>query len=758
MTGNCKYYKQERYVSFDSGQTWSGTGVYSQGALIESASTDCGYVPPVEPQYRDVSGTPYCSGASGYDKYVDVYSQVSYDSGQTWTTTATTPTLVEANSEYCHYVPPTPSYENQYLTFRTTSGSMHYKLTLPYSSHQEPCQVYYSLDSGNTWVGHDFEESTPAVPNGSIIMWKGTNSLTSTTRGTFSSSGGTFEIEGNLASLGNMQPSDVYVPTASYYWSELFKNNTGLTSAENLYIPRVDPYEASARSGMFAYMFSGCTNLVLPPDFSHVFEEDNFISDSFFRYTFADCTSLTTVPNLSPSFSSISTSGCCGMFQNCTSLTTVPKNYLTVELSDYLDDRKNSCYCYAYMFQGCTSLVSAPDLLAANVNCQSYLNMFQGCTSLTTSPLMANTRAFLRTGGCRQMFEGCTSLSAITCLASGITPYNENTLYHWVDGVAESGEFNRLASGSISWSIGIDGIPSGWIIRDVTTGATYWSGTTSGSPYCNGYDKYIDIYHQISSDSGSTWTTTATTQTLVEANSEDCGYVPPYDYATQYLTFRPHGDTTFQIVYCDHSNPIYYSLDSGSTWTSLAIGTNSPVVHSGETIMWKCNAHNNTTGEVSEFASSGSTWEVEGNVMSLLFSDNFSGQTSIEGNADYIFAYMFNGCSGMTSAENMVLPTILGGRYGDIYGCFVYMFSGCTSLTTAPTISATTLTTASCGAMFYGCSSLNSVTCLATTITNKATSHWLDGVAASGTFTTPSSTQWESGVSGIPEGWTRVNI
>lgn len=57
------------------------------------------------PQYRTTSGETYCSGTTGFDKYVDIYSQVSYDGGVTWTTTATTPTLLEQNSEDCGYVP-----------------------------------------------------------------------------------------------------------------------------------------------------------------------------------------------------------------------------------------------------------------------------------------------------------------------------------------------------------------------------------------------------------------------------------------------------------------------------------------------------------------------------------------------------------------------------------------------------------------------------------------------------------------------------
>ena len=121
-TGYDKYVDVYSQVSYDNGRTWSTTATTS--TLVEAQSEDCAqpiyewrnitptsdpntYICNNCPEYRTTSGTPYCSGATGYDKYVDVYSQVSYDSGQTWTTTATTPTLVEANSEYCHYVPPT---------------------------------------------------------------------------------------------------------------------------------------------------------------------------------------------------------------------------------------------------------------------------------------------------------------------------------------------------------------------------------------------------------------------------------------------------------------------------------------------------------------------------------------------------------------------------------------------------------------------------------------------------------------------------
>ena len=58
--------------------------------------------------------------------------------------------------------------------------------------------------------------------------------------------------------------------------------------------------------------------------------------------------------------------------------------------------------------------------------------------------------------------------------------------------------------------------------------------------------------------------------------------------------------------------------------------------------------------------------------------------------------------------------------------------------------------------MFNGCTNLNSITCLATDISaSSCTTNWLKNVAATGTFYKASSmTSWESGVSGIPTGWT----
>lgn len=60
--------------------------------------------------------------------------------------------------------------------------------------------------------------------------------------------------------------------------------------------------------------------------------------------------------------------------------------------------------------------------------------------------------------------------------------------------------------------------------------------------------------------------------------------------------------------------------------------------------------------------------------------------------------------------------------------------------------------------MFQNCTSLNSIEVAFTAWTpTGATSNWLNNVAASGTFTCPSTLPDERGVNNIPDGWTKVD-
>lgn len=278
----------------------------------------------------------------------------------------------------------------------------------------------------------------------------------------------------------------------------------------------------------------------------------------------------------------------------------------------------------------------------------------------------------------------------------------------------------------------------------------------------------------------------------------------PTGYCEEYLTFVAQEDGKFKFSGSQTSNRISYSLDSGSTWTQPSSVTTTPAIQSGHTVMFKGNMGTivNPSAKVGTFSST-ANFSVEGNIMSLLYGDNFVNQTSLSGK-DYVFGDLFNKCSGLTSAENLVLPAttlehdcyyyMFGNctnlvtapkilpattlsvscyRYMFAYcpslvtapqlpaitledGCYDSMFYGCTSLTTAPELLATTLVDGCYNQMFGFCTNLNYIKCLATDISaNNCTSTWVNAVAESGTFTKASSmTSWASGDNGIPDNWT----
>ena len=121
------------------------------------------------------------------------------------------------------------------------------------------------------------------------------------------------------------------------------------------------------------------------------------------------------------------------------------------------------------------------------------------------------------------------------------------------------------------------------------------------------------------------------------------------------------------------------------------------------------------------------------------------------------YEYMFYGCTSL--AEAPVLPATTLSR-----SCYFYMFSGCISLTKTPELPATTLSDNCYRGMFDGCSRLNEVRCQmpssysSSDISTSYAYYWLSGVSSTGTFYTNADANWSTGsVSGIPEGWTRVN-
>ena len=221
-----------------------------------------------------------------------------------------------------------------------------------------------------------------------------------------------------------------------------------------------------------------------------------------------------------------------------------------------------------------------------------------------------------------------------------------------------------------------------------------------------------------------------------------------YNPIPNYLRFTAEKDNSTISLTSKTSPDIKYSLNGGAwtKWNYSAITLNT-----GDTIRMKGNNSSgfSTSSNYNQFKMTGKI-SASGNIMSLLYDDNFERKLTIPCN--YCFYRMFYGCTSLTTAPKLPATALAS-------SCYQYMFYGCTSLTTAPDLPATTLANYCYNYMFNSCKKLNSITCLATNISaTNCTYNWVNGVASSGTFTkSKSMTSWKNGSSGIPTGWTVQN-
>lgn len=174
------------------------------------------------------------------------------------------------------------------------------------------------------------------------------------------------------------------------------------------------------------------------------------LASNCYAAMFRGCRSLVTAPEIPAT--TVGETSCSEMFSNCTLLTTAPELPATTLSSG----------CYSNMFNGCTNLTTAPSILPATALTEScYQSMFAYCTSLTTAPVLP-ARTLVRY--CyHNMFKSCTSLNEIKCLATDISA--STCTQDWVNNVANSGTFIQNASME-DWTIGNNGIPTNWITED----------------------------------------------------------------------------------------------------------------------------------------------------------------------------------------------------------------------------------------------------------------------------------------------------
>lgn len=209
------------------------------------------------------------------------------------------------------------------------------------------------------------------------------------------------------------------------------------------------------------------------------------------------------------------------------------------------------------------------------------------------------------------------------------------------------------------------------------------SGTT-----CIGSDKYTKNNKFVSYDSGSTWIDTGeySAKTLIETDSEEC-------FTSQYFTVvARENNLAFKT-----NKSISYSVDSGLTWVRIGPDASVPVLSEGDKIMFKEAGLYVQEEAGNLFYDYTGDFDIEGNIMSLWDGDNFAEDT--ETGYPWQLGSLFAG-SPVVNAKNLVLPK------NNSSFCYLNMFSGCNKLITAPKLPSIGILDHSYEGMFRNCTSL----------------------------------------------------
>ena len=252
-------------------------------------------------------------------------------------------------------------------------------------------------------------------------------------------------------------------------------------------------------------------------------------------------------------------------------------------------------------------------------------------------------------------------------------------------------------------------------------------------------------------------------------------YIQDNDYSQNYLTFNvlTAGEIPWKSIGSGMAKEIFYRINGGS-WTSIIAGSNTISVVAGDVVEFKGSntSYAQDKNNYSGFDGGTATYEISGNIMSLIYGDNFVDQTTMT--ESYNFCSIFKQ-SKAVSAENLILPatTLSNYCYRAMFskapnmavapalpattlatGCYWYIFEEC-PITTAPDLDATTLVAECYGHMFENCSNLNYIKCLATDnmSASKCLEGWVTNVASTGTFVKKESVTWTTGNNGTPTGW-----
>ena len=447
--------------------------------------------------------------------------------------------------------------------------------------------------------------------------------------------------------------------------------NTHLKSAANLLLPAT-----TLSDHCYYYMFSLCTSLTAAPALPAT-----IMYNRCYAYMFDHCSSLINAPALPAT--TLAYNCYERMFQNCTSLTAAPALPATMTIHNCYKGMFSSCTslvnapalpatrgqntaglsigCYSSMFYGCTSLVNAPALPATDLGNSCYQYMFSSCTSLVNAPALPATA--LATQCYEGMFQGCTSLISAESKGLSFVSGSTNQLTNWLNGINTTGTLTVPANTQIADADWYK--PANWtLVKDY-----------SGMPL----------------------TLKVMSASEIESATGDNSFTDG-DPADIMINIPSYVDDSL-------ATSLSYSTDGGTTWTTEAVdNTDQQITISteiGGTVLLKGIANQWATSTDIGLNITGSHLIAEGNVMSLIYGDNFAGQTSFPANTDSNLSSLFQGCE-LYDASNLVLPATTLTDW-----CYYYMFDNCQAMVNGPAVlPATTLAPGCYREMFQACGSL----------------------------------------------------
>ena len=379
MANSCKYYKQQRQVSYDNGVTWIDLQEFRKGALYEPNSSDCTNPSIKIYRWQKADSSDYV--CVGDDKHYKEYYQESSDNGQTWSNVV--PTTTRASSQVIEYD------SSDCVKFKATySGG---------TTYSAACDSDTTLTTATTKPsGYVFSGMTDAVV-GNCVEVIGVGAFY------------------NCDNLSSITLSDSITTISNKAFSQSKKFN-------NIYLP--DSVTTIGEEA-FAYCH-GLTQIDIPTGVTS-------ISNKLFYY----CRNLNTVniPNTVTSVGHNAFNNCSGLtsivipdsvtslgwaaFEGCISLTsiTLSNNLTSIEHSTFYDcsSLRNITIPYSVTsinegaFMACTSLTSItiPNSVTS-IGTQAIYNC-SGLTSVTIGSGVTSIGNFA--------FRYCSGLTSITCLA-----------------------------------------------------------------------------------------------------------------------------------------------------------------------------------------------------------------------------------------------------------------------------------------------------------------------------------------------------